>query len=131
MRRLSYAVALVFSEDLVIVQLIVMNIGSYTIILYTLLVKPYKQDYMNNLELANETIILFLTYMLWVFSDNQGSARVKNNLGWIYCFFIFICLLINIFVLVYFLVEPLILKLKKKKMIRARRQSVKLTINEP
>jgi len=37
-------------------------LGSYLIIVYTLLVRPFKLSFMNDLEIFNEAIILMLTY---------------------------------------------------------------------
>jgi len=93
LRRLSYAVALVFGETYVFLQLTTMNIGSFIIILYVLIQQPYRVGYMNKLEVANEAIVLSLSYILWSLSDYQGSVDMKFKLGWLYCFVILVCVL--------------------------------------
>lgn len=74
------------------------------IIQYVLNKWPYRLAYMNRLELANESIILSLTYILWTLSDYQGDVNMKMKLGWLYCFVIVICLIINFGVMLYFAV---------------------------
>jgi len=91
------------------------------IIQYVLNKWPYRLAYMNRLELANESAILSLTYILWTMSDYQGNVTMKIKLGWLYCLVIMVCLAINFSVMIYFAVwiscknKCYKMKLKKEK----------------
>lgn len=70
-RRLLLAITIIFADFFPIGQLVVLSGGSYILVIYILRVKPYKHHLMNKMEIFNETVILFLSYMLWAFTDYQ------------------------------------------------------------
>lgn len=78
-----------------------MNIGSFMILTKW----PYKENYMNRLELFNESVILSLTYLLWSLSDYQGSVYLKIEIGWLYCGIIALCILVNFIMMMYFAIH--------------------------
>lgn len=64
--------------------------------LYILRKQPFEEKFINNAEIFNESVILFLTYILWAFSDYQDNGRVKFDFGWLYSTAIVFCVFVNI-----------------------------------
>lgn len=92
---------------------------------YILIHWPYKENYMNRLELFNESIILSLSYLLWSLSDYQGSVLLKLEIGWLYCGVIGICILVNFLVMIYFAVKNKLDERKKKKQEKKEKEQEK------
>ena len=56
---------------------------------------------MNKMEIFNEAVVLFLSYMLWAFTDYQDYPEVKFDSGWVYVFIIFLMVFFNFSVMIY------------------------------
>ena len=77
---------------------------------------PLKSKRANNLETFNECTLLFLTYLMWCFSDFVGEAETRNKLGF---WFIAICLsnvAVHIVMMAYKSIRRSIKKCKLKKL---------------
>jgi len=47
------------------------------LILYLVDVQPYKESFMNKIEIFNEFTIISLIYLIWCFSDLLDDVNVK------------------------------------------------------
>ena len=94
-RRMIYCLTYYFLEDFLLLQMTILNIGTFTVLLYILKVKPYERKLLNQIELFNEGVILLLTYFCWVFSDNTIDINFKDDIGWLYIYILFLTIFIN------------------------------------
>lgn len=59
-------------------------------------IQPFKQLFMNRLNLFNESIILHLTIIMVLFTDFCPWPVAKYNLGWMYVIELTIFLIVNL-----------------------------------
>jgi len=64
-----YGYALVFFDKYLILQLMVINIGSLMMFVYLVTIRPFDSFFLNSLEIINECYILVLSYFCWIFTD--------------------------------------------------------------
>ena len=74
--------------------------------------------FFNKMDIFNEATILFLCYILWVFSDYNGEYKIKFGIGWVYCGIIAACLIfqyssLNLYELVHTSLKMLAQKAQK------------------
>jgi len=72
---------------------------------------------LNKLELFNESCILLISCMMFVFTDFQEDPGVKFKSGWLFCGAILTTLLVNISTLIY---QSLIKPLRKMRMKKSK-----------
>lgn len=65
-------------------------------ILYMLKVQPFKDKISNQAEIMNESVILFLSYILWALSDFTSDPKLKFGIGWFYSSVFILLVLSNI-----------------------------------
>lgn len=101
LRRLVLAYTVIFLAEYLFLQISLTFICSTALIIYFIHFKPYRDMFMNQIELFNEFTILMLVYFLWGFTDNVSDPELKWNFGMLYSVIIFFSLLINIGSLTY------------------------------
>ena len=90
-------------------------------------VQPFIDPTLNKLELANETVILVITYFMVVYSDFVPEIETRFLMGWFNLFLIMALMVVTVFIIVgnqgYLLYKDLklrYLKYKLKKLIAKR-----------
>jgi hypothetical protein len=68
---------------------------------YVAITKPYLDPLLNKMEIVNEFSVLFLTYLIWGFTDYQDDEDAKLNTGWFYCLIVAMNMLGNIGTIMY------------------------------
>lgn len=76
-RRLVISIFFVFLDYFTVAQLSIVLFSSFSVILYMNLVRPYKDSFLNNLEIGNEICILTLSYLMLSFSDLQPDLDLR------------------------------------------------------
>ena len=72
-RRLILAISLFLMRDFVVIQLAILNIGSFVTVQYLIVCRPFEDETSNKVEIFNEIIILLISYLCWVFTDFQDN----------------------------------------------------------
>ena len=83
--------------DLLVLQIYVMNVTIIASIYFIGGFRVFKKLSYNNAELANESVLLLISYSAFIFSDFIDDAKEKYRLGYVFCFFILFHLLVNTF----------------------------------
>lgn len=77
LRRLSFALIVVFMGQGVIIQILALTLGSIFMIKYLIEVKPLDSKFLNAMELFNECILLISFYFMIFFTDLVGDVDFK------------------------------------------------------
>lgn len=109
-RRLFFSLTVVFTPELVVLQLGVQLLLSTFIIAYLVMYRPYKDARMERLELFNEVTFVAMTYSLACFSDLVPDAETRSYVG--YSFIAFA--VINVIIHLFFVLKHTLTTLKNK-----------------
>ena len=65
-------------------------------LMYTGYVKPFQKPLHNRLEISNETLILFNSYFMIIFSNFVPDVEVRYKMGWYNLAVIFGIVIVNL-----------------------------------
>ena len=102
LRRLSIAVAIVFLRDYIVFSVLIIAHISLGMICWLADERPYDARYKNNLEIANEFLVLILSYFGFLFTDYVPSPVLRYKFGYFYIALLALGLLLNLSTMVSF-----------------------------
>ena len=91
-----------------------MLILSLTTFLYLIYLQPYKTKLMNTMEPINELSVVFLGYILILYSDINTDPVFKYNLGFVSIILVLTCFVVNVAVIFTLTMKQFCKKLSKK-----------------
>lgn len=95
-RRAIIGVSIAFFRSYFFVQLEVFMISSMVCLCFLLLIRPYKSDLTNAVEMINESLVICTVYILHGFSVFIPSSSWRFKMGWIYVGIVAFVFLINL-----------------------------------
>jgi hypothetical protein len=96
LRRLSIAVAIVFLKDYIVFSVLIIAHISLAMICWLADERPYDEKYKNNLEIANEFLVLILSYFGFLFTDYVPNPVIRYKFGYFYIALLALGLLMNL-----------------------------------
>jgi len=84
--------------DLPLIQLIIFNIMTLVGLILLIYIKPYTDTKLYRLEVFNESMILILSDMAFIFTDIVPNPTLKNQSAWFFVSFMFMCVMINLLI---------------------------------
>ena len=81
LRRLIFGMTIAFLIDYMFAQLMIMILMSFLINTYTGYYRPFKDDFINTLEVFNESTILACLFCCLAFTDYVSDETVKQQMG--------------------------------------------------
>eukprot|EP00347_Sterkiella_histriomuscorum_P014104 403362154 len=116
-RRLIFALSVVFLGDYQVFQIQILTLQSVIIIMFIVWVKPFDNVKLNNMEMFNELCILLCCYHMITFTNYLNDVDIQYNLGWTMIFVSLLNILVNAILM--FIdsskkLKPLIIRLKDK-----------------
>jgi hypothetical protein len=129
MRRLIYALSIIFMVRVPVIQIFMQILLSSTHMMYVLQTKPFDSQFENFLELVNETTILVIMTSLLIFTDERIDSQITMTIGYILIGIILVNILMNISIVVYtnasFICKRMV-KPKLEKYMRERQAMLKV-----
>jgi hypothetical protein len=94
-KRIVVAFSLVFlRKDFNIQMLFIMN-SSVICCIYYIRQRPFRTNYLNRIELFNESTFLLCSYLTFLFTDVVEETSIKIQIGWFFIFVILVNLSVN------------------------------------
>lgn len=122
MRRLIYAVSIIFLVGVPAIQILLQMSMSSTHLMYVLQTKPLDSPFENFLELVNEATILVIMTSLLIFTDDKIESKTSMTIGYVLITIILVNILINIVIALYTNVSFLCKRVVKPKLEKYRRE---------
>ena len=114
LRRLLYSFSIVFFGSYSLLQASLMTISSLALLMYMILVRPFKEKVTFYFEVFNEITLLAFSYFLIIFCDILIDSRMRYDIGW----YVVIMTLLNVFInwlnLMASVIYTLVMKIKAK-----------------
>jgi hypothetical protein len=93
-RRGLFLAAIVILNKVAIIQILIQLYSTLAFLIYLTTVKPYEISFSNKYEIANELMVVFCLYHLYLFTDFIPKEIVRKQVG--LSLFMSICLLMSI-----------------------------------
>jgi len=110
----------VFAFIAVYVPIPLLQIGTFMLmtimqIVYIVSVQPLRTRSLNRIELFNEGVTLFISYLMLLFVDDNNDTYVEYVMGWTMVFSSLLCIVINLSIMVTTIVMGMIVKIKTRR----------------
>ena len=102
LRRLLLALTVVLLQDVLVIQFFNFVMSSIFNVILIGYIKPYNQQRLNETEMLNEVVTVFIMYHIFCFTDWVPDANVKYELGFSCLLFNFVSLCVNILQIAFF-----------------------------
>eukprot|EP00347_Sterkiella_histriomuscorum_P022303 403330958 len=83
LRRIVFVMSMMYFHDYAYLQIIIFQMMSLFQLIYLIHIRPFEIDRINQLEVINETLVLFVGVFSLMFTDIDCDPDVKYNIGWV------------------------------------------------
>lgn len=111
LRRILFSIVAIYSLDELIIQVACLFVFSTISVLYLIIVKPFEEPLMQQLEIFNEVCTLALVYVMICFSDWNLNLEITEHY---YDIAFMVGMAVNLLVHVYFLIKASCVSTKDK-----------------
>jgi hypothetical protein len=101
MRRLIYAISIIFMVGVPGIQIVLQMSLSSAHLMYVLQTKPFDSPFENFLEIVNESTILVIMTSLLIFTDEKIDSEISLAIGYVLITIILVNILMNVGIVVY------------------------------
>ena len=101
MRRYCFLLMVFYLPNYPAFQLMLWNFLNLVQVSYLLHAKPFEEPGVNKIELFNEFVIFFLSYLFLCFSDWVSDPALKTKVGAFFIYVIFFNVFVNLSNIIY------------------------------
>ena len=113
------AISTIFGNQAIIVDIYINVFGCLSMIKFLFDIKPMKNKFLNQCEIFNEVSLLFIYYIMFLFTDFIPDVEFRYTLGFYFIYLVGSVFLVNLTLVIYSMVYAIWFDIMKK---RAKRQ---------
>ena len=107
LRRLLFSAVIVFCGSSLVLQVLLADILSTSLISYFILVKPSDSTMGNLIQIINELTVLTCVWLMFHFSGFVAEPELRYDLAYYFLYFVGVDVAINVLYLGYFLIDKI------------------------
>ena len=100
-RRFLFALTAVYLGSSIVAQVYLVHYASLSLLIYMMLILPMENEVHNGVQIFNESILLLLTGMLFLFTEFVGDPIMRYRVGWWLIYIIVFNLAVNVISLLF------------------------------